>query len=225
LTNRVKSLSKGGNTKKDQLTVQSVASGKESTYNPLSGEAEENMEQTQETRPLDGSKKGVDNSISNCSMEPERNSFSMIPSYQHRGKDETSSRSGLNDRERGDWKLQDSVNSQENVKITKVSPPWRKANRDDKSEKQSNFVKKESGPEISRTVLKQQQQFKQQQLQRPSSASAPHISSRQSEKEDMEINAILEVIFYLNIIILILNRDVMLSLSYLFFLRLRKKRH
>lgn len=203
---RVKSLSKGGNTKKEQLTVQSVASGKESTYNsyPLSGEAEENMEQTQETRPVDGSRKGVDNFISNSSMEPERNSFSMIPSYQHRGKDEMSSRSGLNDRERGDLKpsqacftsktqsLQDSVNSQEDVKITKVSPPRRKANRDDKSERQSNFVKKESGPEISRTVLKQQHQFKQQQLQRPSSTSAPQVSSKQSEKEDMEINAILE---------------------------------
>ncbi|OEL23577.1 Kinesin-13A, partial [Dichanthelium oligosanthes] len=202
---RVKSLSKGGNTKKDQLTAQSVTSGKESTYNsyPLSGEAEETMEQSQETRPVDGSRKGVDNFTSNSSMEPERNSLSMIPSYPQRGKEETSSRSGLNDRERGDSKgnqagftsktqsPQDSVNSQEDVKVTKVSPPRRKANRDDKSERHSNFVKKESGPEISRPV-KQQQQLKQQQLQRPSSTSAPQVSSKQSEKEDMEINAILE---------------------------------
>jgi len=202
---RVKSLSKGGNIKKEQVTMQPVTSGKESTYNsyPLSGESEEMMEQTQE-RHVDGSRKGIDNFTSNSSMEPERNSFSTIPSYPHRGKEESSSRSGLSDRERGDLKpsqagitskmqsLQDSVNAQEDVKVTKVSPPRRKANRDEKSERQSNFVKKESGPEISRTVLKQQQQLKQQQLQRPSSTSAPQVSSKQSEKEDMEINAILE---------------------------------
>jgi len=202
---RVKSLSKGGNIKKEQVPMQPVTSGKESTYNsyPLSGESEEMMEQTQE-RPIDGSRKGNDIFTSNSSMEAERNSFSTIPSYPHRGKEESSSRSGLSDRERGDLKpsqagitskmqsLQDSVNAQEDVKVTKVSPPRRKANRDEKSERQSNFVKKESGPEISRTVLKQQQQLKQQQLQRPSSTSAPQVSSKQSEKEDMEINAILE---------------------------------
>jgi len=202
---RVKSLSKGGNIKKEQVPMQPVTSGKESTYNsyPLSGESEEMMEQTQE-RHVDGSRKGIDNFTSNSSMEPERNSFSTIPSYPHRGKEESSSRSGLSDRERGDLKpsqsgitsktqsLQDSVNTQEDVKVTKVSPPRRKANRDEKSERQSNYVKKESGPEISRTVLKQQQQLKQQQLQKPSSTSAPQVSSRQSEKEDMEINAILE---------------------------------
>jgi len=193
--------------------MQPVTSGKESTYNsyPLSGESEEMMEQTQE-RPIDGSRKGNDIFTSNSSMEAERNSFSTIPSYPHRGKEESSSRSGLSDRERGDLKpsqsgitsktqsLQDSVNTQEDVKVTKVSPPRRKANRDEKSERQSNFVKKESGPEISRTVLKQQQQLKQQQLLRPSSTSAPQVSSRQSEKEDMEINAILEVIFIIRIL-------------------------
>ncbi|KAF8772798.1 hypothetical protein HU200_005389 [Digitaria exilis] len=201
---RVKSLSKGGNAKKEQLAAQPVIIGKESTYNsyPLSGEGEETMEHTQDTRPVDGSRKVVDNFTSSSSMEPERNSYNMIPSYQHKGKEEISSRSGLNDRERGDLKPSqssftsktqplDSVNSQD-IKITKVSPPRRKANRDDKLERQSNFVKKESGPEISRTVPKQQQQLKQQQLQRPSLTPAPHCSSKQSEKEDMEINAILE---------------------------------
>ncbi|CAO2173733.1 unnamed protein product [Urochloa humidicola] len=202
---RVKSLSKGGNTKREQLTAQSVASGKESIYSsyPLSGEAEEVMEQAQETRPVDGSRKGVDNFTSNSSMEAERNSFGMVPSYPHR-KDETSSRSGLNDRERGDLKpnqagftsktqsLQNSANSQEDVKVTKVSPPRRKASRDDKPERQGNFVKKESGSEIGWTVLKQPQQLKQQQSQRPSSTLAPQVPSKQSEKEDMEINAILE---------------------------------
>ncbi|XP_008655223.1 kinesin-like protein KIN-13A isoform X2 [Zea mays] len=201
---RVKSLSKGGNTKKEQFAVQSVSSGKESTYTsyPLSCEAEETMEQTQEIRPVDSSRKGVDSFTSNSSIEPEKNSYCMIPSYPHKGKEETSTRSGLNDRERGDLKynqagfnskthsLQESINSQEEVKVTKVSPPRRKANRDEKSERQVNYMKKESGPEISRTGVKQQQQLKQ--LQRPSSTSSSQVLSKQSEKEDMEINTILE---------------------------------
>ena len=89
-------------------------------------------------------------------------------------------------------------------------------------------MKKESGPEISRTVLKQQQQLKQQQLQKPSSTSAPQVSSRQSEKEDMEINAILEVFFYQNLILVDPDRDAMSihHLPFFFFLVwLRKKRH
>jgi kinesin family protein 2/24 len=174
------------------------------------------MEQTQEFRPVDSSRKGVDSFTSNSSMEPERNSYSMIPSYPQRGREETSTR------ERGDLKsnqagfnsktqsLQESISSQEEVKVTKVSPPRRKGNRDEKSERQVNFMKKESGPEISRTVVKQQQQLKQQQLQRPSSTSASQVSSKQSEKEDMEINAILEVKSFLISMryCLILSRDM-----------------
>ncbi|KAJ1283805.1 hypothetical protein BS78_03G154800 [Paspalum vaginatum] len=199
---RVKSLSKGGNTKKDQFAAQS---SKDSTYSsyPLSGEAEETMEQSQELRHVDASRKGVDD-FPSTSMEPERNSYSVFPSYPPRGNEETGSRSGLNDRERGDFKsnqagstsktqsLQGSVSSQEEVKVTKISPPRRKANRDEKSERQSNYMKKESGPEISRTALKQQHQLKQQQPQRQSSTSAPQVPPKQSEKEDIEINAILE---------------------------------
>lgn len=215
MINRVKSLSKGGNAKKEQFAAQSVSSGKESTYTSysFSCEAEETMEQIQEIRPVDASRKGVDNFTSNTSMEQERNSY--------RGKEETSTRSGLNDRERGDLKsnqagfnsktqsLQESISSQEDVKVTKVSPPRRKANRDEKSERQVNYMKKESGPEISRTV-KPQQQLKQQQLQRPSSTSASQVSSKQSEKDDMEINAILEVKSFLFSMryCLILSRDV-----------------
>jgi hypothetical protein len=160
-------------------------------------------------------------------MEPERNSSSMIPSYQHRGKEETSSRSGLNDRERGELKsnqiglaskaqsFQDSVNSHE-VKVTKVSPPRRKANRDEQSERQSNYMKKE---EISRTVVKQQQQLKPQQ-QRLSSTLASHVSSKQSEKESSyEVKSLsLRIRHYLFL-------DMMCYNPSFFFVHLRKKRH
>ena len=186
-----------------------MSSSKESTNTsyPLSGEAEESMDQIQENRHTDASRKVVEISASS-SVDPDRNSFSMIPSYAHRGKEETSSASALSDRERVDLKsnptgyskaqsLQNSVNSHEDDKVTKVSPPRRKANISEKSERQSNYVKRENGPEVSRIVHKQQ--LKQQQQQRPSSTSASQVSSKQSEKEsscdDMEINAILEVIF------------------------------
>lgn len=205
---RVKSLSKGGNSKKEQFTGQFVSSSKESTNTsyPLSAEGEETMDQIQENRYIDASKKVVEINASS-SVDPDRNSFSMIPSYPHRGKEETSSTSALNDRERVDLKsnptgysskaqsLQNSVNSQEEDKVTKVSPPRRKANISEKSERQSNYVKRENGPELSRIVHKQQLK-QQQQQQRPSSTSASQVSSKQSEKEsscdDMEINAILE---------------------------------
>ncbi|CAM0881224.1 unnamed protein product [Alopecurus aequalis] len=199
---RVKSLSKGGNSKKEQFTAQFVSSSKESTNTsyPLSSEAEETMDQIQENRHTDASRKVVEISASS-SVDPDRNSFSMIPSYSHRGKEETSSTSALSDRERVDLKsnltgysskaqsLQNSVNSQEEDKVTKVSPPRRKANISEKSERQSNYVKRENGPEVSRIVHKPQ--LKQQQ-QRPSSTSASQVSSKQSEKEsscdDMNIS-------------------------------------
>ncbi|XP_003565746.3 kinesin-like protein KIN-13A [Brachypodium distachyon] len=200
---RVKSLSKGGNSKKEQFTGQFVSSSKESTQTsyPLSGETEDSMDQIQENRHIDASKKGVEIS---SSVDPDRSSFGMVPSYPHRGKEETSSSSGLNDRVDSKsnptgygskaQSLQNSVNSQEeDNKVAKVSPPRRKANREEKPERQGNHVKKENGPEVNRTIHKQQ--LKQQQ-QRPSSTSASQVSSKQSEKEsscdDMEINAILE---------------------------------
>ncbi|XBI17616.1 hypothetical protein VPH35_059628 [Triticum aestivum] len=202
---RVKSLSKSGNSKKEQFSGQFVSSSKESTHTsyPLSGEAEETVDQIEENRHIDASRRVVEICMSS-SVDPDRNSFSMIPSYPHRGREETSSTSSLNDRERIDFKsnlpgysskaqsLQNSVNSQEEDKVTKVSPPRRKANREDKSERQNNYVKKENGADVNRIVHKQQ--LKQQQ-QRPPSTSASQVSSRQSEKEsscDEEINAILE---------------------------------
>lgn len=202
---RVKSLSKSGNSKKEQFSGQFVSSSKESTHTsyPLSGEAEETVDQIEENRHIDASRSVVEIYMSS-SVDPDRNSFSMIPSYPHRGREETSSTSSLNDRGRIDFKsnptgysskaqsLQNSVNSQEEDKVTKVSPPRRKANREDKSERQNNYVKKENGADVNRIVHKQQ--LKQQQ-QRPPSTSASQVSSRQSEKEsscDEEINAILE---------------------------------
>jgi len=171
----------------------------------LPAEAEEIPNHIQEKRPVDTYRKGTENLISNASVEPDRNSFSMIPSYSNRGREENGAASG-NDRERYDLKssqtaytskaqlVQNSANTQEEEKVTKVSPPRRKAYREDKSDRQSNYMKKDNGPETGRAGYKMQQAKQLQQQQRPASASA---SSRQSEKEsscdDVEIDAILEV--------------------------------
>jgi kinesin family protein 2/24 len=200
---RVKSLSKGGNTRKEQSSRESSSA---QSY-PLSVEAEEIPNQTQEKRPVDTSRKVAENFTSNSSVEPDRNSFSMIPSYSNRGKEENGV-PGLNDRERVDLNsvrtgynskaqfVQNSANAQEEEKVTKVSPPRRKAYREDKPERQSNYTKKDSGTEIGRPAYKVQQARQLQQQQRPTSASASQTSSRQSEKEsfcdDVEIDAILE---------------------------------
>ncbi|XP_047094099.1 kinesin-like protein KIN-13A [Lolium rigidum] len=207
---RVKSLSKGGNTRKEQSTAPTIPSMRESSSAPsypLSVEAEEIPNQIQEKRPVDTSRRGAENFTSSSSVEPDRNTFSMIPSYSNRGKEENGA-SGLNDRERVDLNsvrtgynskaqlIQNSTNMQEEEKATKVSPPRRKAYREEKAEKQSNYTKKDSGSEISRPGYKVQQARLLQQQQRPISASVSQASSRLSEKEsscdDVEIDAILE---------------------------------
>ncbi|XP_066361018.1 kinesin-like protein KIN-13A [Miscanthus floridulus] len=204
---RVKSLSKGRNTRKEQSTGPTTTSSRESSSAPsypLPAEAEEIPNQIQEKRPVDTYRKGTENSISNASVEPNRNSFSMIPSYSNRGREENGAASG-NDRERYDLKssqtaytskaqlVQNSAKTQEEEKVTKVSPPRRKAYREDKSDRQSNYMKKDNGPETDRAGYKMLQAKQLQQQRRPASASA---SSRQSEKEsscdDVEIDAILE---------------------------------
>ncbi|KAJ1261761.1 hypothetical protein BS78_09G055800 [Paspalum vaginatum] len=205
---RVKSLSKGGNTRKEQSTAPATTSSRESSAAPsypLPAEAEEIPNQFLEKRTVDTYRKGTENFSSNPSAEPDRNSFSMIPSYSNRGREENGAASGFNDRERYDLKssqtsytskaqlVQNSSNTQEEEKVTKVSPPRRKAYREEKSDRQSNYTKKDNGPETGRAGYKIQQAKQVQQQQRPPSASA---SSRQSEKEsscdDVEIDAILE---------------------------------
>ena len=166
-------------------------------------EAEEFPNQNQEKRPADTHRKVTETFTSIPSVEPDRNSFGMIPSYSNRGREENGAASGFNDRERYDLKssqtgytskAHNSANTQEEEKVTKVSPPRRKAYREDKSDRQSNYAKKDNGSETGRAGYKMQQAKQPQQQQRPPSASA---SSRQSEKEsscdDVEIDAILEV--------------------------------
>lgn len=172
----------------------------------MPAEAEEIPNHIQEKRPVDTYRKGTENFISNSSGEPDRNSFSTIPSYSNRGREENGTVSGFNDRERYDMKssqtaytskaqlVQNAANTQEEEKVTKISPPRRKAYKEDKSDRQSNYAKRDNGPETGRAGYKMQQTKQLQQQQRPPSASA---SSRQSEKEsscdDVEIDAILEV--------------------------------
>jgi len=202
---RVKSLSKSGNTRKEQSTGPTNTSSRESSSAPsypLPVEAEEFPNQNQEKRPADTHRKVTETFTSIPSVEPDRNSFGMIPSYSNRGREENGAASGFNDRERYDLKssqtgytskAQNSANTQEEEKVTKVSPPRRKAYREDKSDRQSNYAKKDNGSETGRAGYKMQQAKQPQQQQRPPSASA---SSRQSEKEsscdDVEIDAILE---------------------------------
>ncbi|KAL5230485.1 hypothetical protein ABZP36_029261 [Zizania latifolia] len=145
---RVKSLSKGENTRKYLPTGPTIPSSRKSSANPsypMSVETDEMANPIQEKRPVETSRKGAENFTSNSSVEPDRNSVSMIPSYSNRPKDENGA-SGLSDRDRVDLNfsrtnysskpqpVQNSANAQEEEKVTKVSPR-RKAYNDDKSKR------------------------------------------------------------------------------------------
>jgi kinesin family member 2/24 len=86
LIHRVKSLSKGGNTRKEQTMGPTRISSRESSLAPsfLSAEAEEIPTQIQEKKPVDTYRKDPEIFASNS--EPDKNSFSTIPNYSNRGR-------------------------------------------------------------------------------------------------------------------------------------------
>ncbi|XP_020101578.1 kinesin-like protein KIN-13A isoform X1 [Ananas comosus] len=206
---RVKSLSKSGNPKKDQAQATGLSgfSSKESasaSSYPLSVEADDTSEQIQDFKALDIPRRNAENFSFNSTSEPERSSFSMTTNYSLRGRDESGppfEREQERERERFESKssqggysnkqsVQNSFENRDEEKVPKVSPPRRKGYRDEKMEKQVNWSRKDAGPESAPTGYKQRQQ------QQPVPDSSSFNVSRQYEKEipcnDGEINALLE---------------------------------
>lgn len=193
---RVKSLSKGGNSRKDPTSSSLIPSGKESSASssafPFPVEAEELYDQSQEIRAFDIPRRNTETS------EPERNLPSMIPSYPYNGTEESGS---MFDREREKADIrnsysnssapklfsssQNSYNTQDEEKAPKVSPPRRKVFKEERTEKPTNFSKKDSGTELPTRSRKP-----------PQMNDPTNVSSRQYEPEapysDGEINALLE---------------------------------
>ncbi|KAH7676648.1 Plus-end-directed kinesin ATPase protein [Dioscorea alata] len=203
---RVKSLSKSGNSKKDPTLAPSSKESSTTSSITLSVEPEDSYDQTQEMRVIETSRRNVENNLYSSTTESERYTSNTRSNYSSNGREESGPTSGsLLERERADLKnnyggpsshklyasSQASFGIQEEEKASKVSPPRRKTTRDEKFEKQNNWPKKDTGPDLPAASHKQQQQQQQMYDTRPN-----NVSSRQYEQEttfeDGEIDAILE---------------------------------
>lgn len=199
---RVKSLSKSGNPKKDQAanlppTNKDVSSASSQL---VSAGAEDVYEQRQEMKVADTGRRVVekDNSSHNSTADVDKHAGSLLPSYPLNGREEKGMASSAVDRERFEMKSscadsnsqkiysysQNSVDTED--KVQKVSPPRRKVSKEEKSEKFGNWLKKDSGGSDTSTTSSRQHTT--------SNYNPTNAGSRQYEPEspDGNINAILE---------------------------------
>ncbi|GMP56856.1 hypothetical protein CsSME_00021171 [Camellia sinensis var. sinensis] len=203
---RVKSLSKSGNPKKDQVASLLPPPNKESisaSSFPVSADVEDVYEQHQEVKVVDtGGRRVVEKENPSYNPSESNKQPSTFPSnYPFGEREDGGVTFGTVERERVDKQkicgltsqkmhsssyLQNSVDTEERVQ--KVSPPRRKAHRDEKSEKPGNWLKKDGcGSDPSATSYKQQS---------TSNFTSSNVGSRQNEPEppppDRNINEILE---------------------------------
>lgn len=184
---RVKSLSKSGNSKKDQGV------NKESSSAPSLPVSADMGDFCEETKITDLGRRGfVEKEIfSDFDRQPP----SFPSNYGFNGREESGATSGSMELKNnyGQKTYSSSLYSQNSTdteeKVQKVSPPRRKNYRDEKPEKFGNWLKKDGGgSDFSTTSYKQQQNF--------SNLNTQSINSRQYEQEapshDGNINAILE---------------------------------
>ena len=203
--NRVKSLSKSGNARKDQAINLLPSINKDvlpASSLPVSVESEDVFEQRQEVKVADTGRRVLEkeNLSYNPTVDYSKQPSSFSSSYPLNGREEKGVPSGSMDRERyeiknsyGDSTIPKTYSSYpQNLdteeKVQKVSPPRRKVSREEKSEKLGNWLRKDSsGSDISTTSTKQQN---------TGNYNTNNVGSRQYEPEpppDGNINAILEV--------------------------------
>lgn len=200
---RVKSLSKSGNSRKDQTVIpSSKESSTAASSFPISTELEDLYEQNQEVKMIETSRTYAESSSYTSSFEVDRHSTSVMPNSISNGREESGAMSSSLDRDRADMRSsynstsshklysssQVSFNTQDEEKVPKVSPPRRKISRDEKLER-ANWPKKTSGHVLLTTSNKQQQQ---QQIQDSRPNNAVLRQFEQVPPQDGEIDAILE---------------------------------
>ncbi|KAF3783803.1 KINESIN-13A Kinesin-13A [Nymphaea thermarum] len=182
LNTLVKSLSKGGNARKEQ-SPNSFPTSKDPSLSlacPGSAEAEEPYDQNQEVNVVETGRKGAE-SFYNSNIEVDRylvkHSSSSSTSYALNGREEGGFPSGSSDRFLG---------LPEAERVQKVSPTGRKVAREDKPERQSNWPRKDARSDFSPTTYKQQHKY--------NSDSNMALVKNESDNtgQDGEINALLE---------------------------------
>ncbi|KAE8670362.1 Kinesin-13A [Hibiscus syriacus] len=153
---RVKSLSKSGNPKKDQAVISVPPNSKDATSAsspPTTVEVEVVYEQQQEAKVVDSNRRVVEKDVYTVDFDKRPSTFSS--SYPLNGREESGLSSGPTDRERfevnnsygGSTERGYSSNSQNSEeKVQKVSPPLRKVTREEKSDNLvKNLAKKDGG--------------------------------------------------------------------------------
>ncbi|CAK9145580.1 unnamed protein product [Ilex paraguariensis] len=202
---RVKSLSKSGNVKKEQVatSLPPISESSSASLLPVSADLEDFCEQQQEVKIADTGRRVIEKEISSYNpLANFNNQSSSFTSNAFNEREESGVTSGSMDREVFDMKTsfsgstsqkmytpsysQNSVDTEE--KVQKVSPPRRKAYRDEKSEKHGNWLKKDgSSSDLTTTNYKQQT---------TRTSSTKNIGSKQYEPEepshDGNINEVLE---------------------------------
>ncbi|XP_057476918.1 kinesin-like protein KIN-13A isoform X2 [Actinidia eriantha] len=199
---RVKSLSKSGNAKKDQVASAFPPANKESMSAPsfpISTDVEDVYEQYQEVKVVDTGRRVVEKD--NMPYNPAESNKQPSSNYPFNGRDDTGVIPSAIEMDRVDkqnfggstsQKVYSSSYSQNSVdteeRVQKVSPPRRKAHRDEKSEKLGNWLKNDgSGSDLSATSYKPQN---------VSNFTSNSVRSRPYEPEpptpDGNINEILE---------------------------------
>ncbi|KAI5581103.1 hypothetical protein BDE02_08G198900 [Populus trichocarpa] len=201
---RVKSLSKSGNAKKDQAVSSLPPTNKDASSTsslPVSADVDGVYEQ-QEVKVPDMGRRVVEKETPsfNHTVDYDKQPSSFTSGFSYNGREESGLTSGLADRERYESNssfggltsqkvhslyTQHSVDTEE--KAPKVSPTRRKGSREEKSEKSGNWLKKDgSGPDLPTGNSKQQN---------TGNFSASNTGPRQYEPyppPDGNINAILE---------------------------------
>uniref|UniRef100_A0A2P2MI53 Kinesin-13A isoform X2 n=1 Tax=Rhizophora mucronata TaxID=61149 RepID=A0A2P2MI53_RHIMU len=171
---RVKSLSKSGNPRKDQAVNTLPVTNKDvcsASSWPIPTEVDNTYEQQQELKAMDMARRVLEKESSSCSPpENAKQPLSSNPSLPHNGHEESGLASVSIDRELVETNNsyggptskkthssypQNSTDTQEKVK--KVSPPHRKGSREEKPEKLGNWLKKDATvPDLSVTNSRQQ---------------------------------------------------------------------
>lgn len=203
---RVKSLSKGGNPRKDQGTNLIPTNNRDVSASslPVSVNSEDVSDHRQEGKIADTGRRVIEKeSLSyNPTADFSKQPSNFPSSYPLNGREEKGVASGSMDRKRYEMKNSygDSTNQKTQSysqiavdteeKVQKVSPPRRKASREEKAEKVGNWMKKDSsGSDLSTTSIKPQN---------TGNYNSSNVGNRQHEPEpphDGNINAILEVGF------------------------------
>ncbi|XP_039015622.1 kinesin-like protein KIN-13A isoform X2 [Hibiscus syriacus] len=166
---RVKSLSRSGNSKKDQAVNSLQPSNKDaSSASSLlaTADVDDVYERKQEVKIVDTGRRIVEKDVYTADFDKQPSTF--VSSYPFNGREESGKASDPTDRERFEVNnnyggstgqkvypsnSQNSADTEE--KVPKVSPPRRKATREEKSEKMWNMVKKDGGSDLSSSNSRQ----------------------------------------------------------------------